>query len=92
MKDFARGAVFEYVEVSATRVVLRDLDVPGKPSITNDAEAVVAFLLDEGKLLPGTTRLFYIDTAGELDELVYDAGGFRSFAPGPRDQHEGGRP
>lgn len=73
------GAAWSFVEVSPTRVVLRDLDLAGHPSITNDAEQVVAKLLDEGTLLPGLTRLFYVDTDGALDELVYDAKGFRMF-------------
>ena len=37
----ALRCAFSWVETSLTRVVLRDLDAPGKMSLTNDVETVV---------------------------------------------------
>lgn len=62
-------------------LVIRDRDTGG-PSITNDAEAVVRFLIARGKLTP-RMRLFYYDTDGQLDELLHDGTKFTGFAPGP---------
>lgn len=71
-------------------------DQPGQPlvikdlgpwdrhaSVTNDAELVVAELAQAGKL-PAGRRLFYIDSEGDKDELLHQAGRFLGFAPGPR--------
>lgn len=70
----------EEEDLLGERVVITDLD--GPVSVTNDAEAVVAQLLEKGTIKPGG-RLFYYDTSGDLDELAYDAGGFTGFRPGP---------
>lgn len=52
-------------------------------SVTNDAEAVVLELQSKGILRD--RRLFYYDSAGQLDELKHDGNGrFVGFAPGPR--------
>jgi hypothetical protein len=48
------------------------------PTITNDAEAVVADVAGE---LNGR-RLFYVDTEGRVDELLVAGGKFAGFAPG----------
>lgn len=71
---------FAWVEASYDRVVLRDLDVPGKMSLTNDAEGVVDLLLAAEALIPGTTRLFYFDSDDEFAEIEYDSTGFLRFA------------
>lgn len=70
---------FSWIERSTTRVVLRDLDVPGKTTLTNDADAVVAQLLEDGLLMPGTTRLYYFDSEDDFAEIEYDARGFVGF-------------
>lgn len=56
-------------------VLLTDLD--GPVSITNDAEAVVAYCLDKA---PGR-RVLYRDTDGQWDELKHDGTQFVGFAP-----------
>ena len=48
------------------------------PTITNDAEAVVADLVRGGKL-PEGRRLFYIDSEGERDEILIKGGRFAGF-------------
>lgn len=56
------------------------------PSVTNGAEEVVQDLNSRGLLAPGR-RLFYYDSEGALDELVFefvdDKAAFRGFRPGP---------
>ncbi len=49
------------------------------PTITNDAEAVVADLVKGGKL-PEGRRLFYIDSEGERDEILIKSGRFAGFS------------
>jgi hypothetical protein len=65
-------------------VVIRDIGHDkGHLSITNDAEYVVKFLIRAG-LLSTTTRLFYYDSEGTLDELCHDGSVFTGFKTGPR--------
>ena len=52
-------------------------------TVTNDAEAVVAFLLEHKALCEGR-RLLYFDSEGNLDEILHDGEKFTGFAPGPR--------
>jgi hypothetical protein len=54
------------------------------PTITNDAEWVVASMLT----IVGKRRLFYVDSDGRLDELLIKNQRFAGFAPGPRDPLE----
>ncbi len=64
-------------------LVIRDLGKPHDffPSVTNDAEGVVAELHLRGRL-PADRRLFYYDSEGRLDEILMDeAGCFLGFAP-----------
>ena len=52
------------------------------PTVTNDAEAVVADLHESGLL--GDKNLYYHDSEGMLDQLLHDgAGTFKGYAPGP---------
>lgn len=75
-----RRALYEVVESTPEKVVIRDIGHDrGRPSVTNDAEAVVAEL---GPKL-GSRRLFYFDSQGDLDELLHVGGVFAGFAPGP---------
>ncbi len=63
-------------------LLIRDLGPwDSHPSVTNDAEAVVAELAASGKL-PEGRRLYYYDSDGELDELLHKDGQFLGFAPG----------
>lgn len=73
--------IYEVVHQDADRVVLRDMDQPGRPSLTNDAEQVVGKLLRDGTIVVGQTRLFYFDSDNQYDELVFSARGFVRFAP-----------
>lgn len=53
------------------------------PSVTNDVVYVVDELRDAGRL-GKKTRLFYLDSQGELDEIVLGPDRrFLRFAPGP---------
>jgi len=72
-------AIFDIAEVTPERVYIVDRcdDVP-VPSITNDAVAVVEFLL---MLYPGR-RIFYLDTQPVWDELVHDGSKFVEFRSG----------
>lgn len=54
----------------------------GTMTVTNDAEAVVEHLADQG-LIDGR-RLFYYDSEDQLDELVHENGRFVRFERGPR--------
>lgn len=90
-------AGYDVVFAATNAVVILDTGHQnGCPSVTNDAEAVVADLASQvsvtgglassfgddagGRL--GARRLFYIDSVGRLDELLHDgAGNFTGFAP-----------
>ena len=76
------GATFDVVEDTEDHVIIRDRNERARPSVTNDAEGVVAYLHRHGL---GTRQLLYYDSDDDLDELVHDgAGHFTGFAPGPR--------
>ncbi|MHC4718175.1 MAG: hypothetical protein ACYS5V_14475 [Planctomycetota bacterium] len=81
---YTSRARFTFVrKVRGEHIVLRDVGPHSRfPTITNDAEAVVADLNAAGLLTPGR-RVFYYDSAGGLDELVVQNGRFYGFAPGP---------
>ena len=51
------------------------------PTITNSAEEVVRELCQRG-MLPDGRRLFYVDSAGHVDEIVHKHGSFMGFRPG----------
>lgn len=69
-------ANFTIVEVTDAFVALVDDDTGA--SVTNDATAVVAYLLSEY----GTERrLIYRDSMGRWDELRHDGKRFVGFAP-----------
>jgi hypothetical protein len=50
----------------------------GTCSVTNDAEAVIDFLLRSGQMQPGQ-RCIYRDSEGNWDEMVHDNGKFVSI-------------
>jgi hypothetical protein len=66
-------------EETPERLVIADVG-HAQMSVTNDAEAVVEYLLRQGTIRPGV-RLLYYDSEGRLDELKFDARGFVGFAP-----------
>ena len=49
-------------------------------SVTNDAEAVVEYLIEVSNEV--NKRIFYIDTDFRIDELGHDGVKFTSFTPG----------
>jgi hypothetical protein len=72
------AANFEVVRSDNSVVVIRDLGPWTKhPTVTNDAEQVVAGL---GSWLNGR-RLLYYDSEGELGELKHEGTRFTGFAP-----------
>ncbi len=76
-------ARFMIVSKTKESTTIRDLGPWDQfPTITNDAESVVEFLVHAGDLEIGQ-RLFYIDSEGAQDEILIDASGsFAGFAPG----------
>ena len=63
-------------------VTIADVGQGATSSVTNDAEAVLLELHNNG-VLKGR-RLFYYDSEGQLDEIKHDGkGNFTGFAPGP---------
>lgn len=58
-------------------VWITDLDLPGRRSVTNDAERVVR----EIYATHGNVRIIYRDTQGDWDELEHIRGVFRRFIP-----------
>ena len=74
-----------YVAGGLIRATIRDLNL-GRMSVTNDAENVVANLRKHGILEDGR-RLFYYDSEGDLDEIVWTTAGDVSFAPWERSRH-----
>ena len=77
---------FNHVDAETTDeiLVIRDADIPGCRSITNDAEAVVEYLHSVGEL-PAGRLLHYYDTDGNKDELQHDGKGkFTGFNFLPR--------
>ncbi len=67
-------AWFATQQSTAHTLVIADVgDHRRAPTVTNDVEAVVRALHDRHAL--GARRLFYYDSAGDLDEIVHDGGG-----------------
>ncbi len=65
-------------------LVIRDVGPWNQhPTVTNDAENVVAELVQKG-MIPEGRKLLCYDSDDQLDELVVKNGQFSGFAPGPR--------
>ncbi|MBE3109350.1 MAG: hypothetical protein IMZ46_02380 [Acidobacteria bacterium] len=78
-----RNANYIIVVAGPDRVVIRDVGPWDRYlSVTNDAENVVRELAGNALLRPGR-RLFYYDSDGQLDEILFKDGQFVGFAPGP---------
>lgn len=58
-------------------ILVTDLCVRGARSVTNDAEKVVADVVQQY----GDKRIFYCDSTTTWDELVHKNGVFDQFAP-----------
>jgi len=73
---------FKIIKETNDYMLIKDLYDEFSPTmtVTNDAENVVKHLYDNKMI--GIKRLFYIDTNGEIDELVHHNGDFRGFKPG----------
>lgn len=76
-------AVYHVVEEDFTgdRVVLRDVGPwDRRPTVTNDADAVVADLLATSRV-NRSGRIYYFDSCGEPNELRHDGTRFIGFGP-----------
>ncbi len=73
-------AKFTVVEITNKYILLEDQSSVYTPSmtITNDAEAVVDDLYEK-RLISPSTRIFYIDTDGRVDELLHKYRAFDGF-------------
>lgn len=74
---------YRIVDHTPEYIVIRDMGGAEFRSVTNDAERVVAELIDGG-ILNGNRRLYYYDSVGSLDEIVVRNGKFVGFQPGKR--------
>lgn len=72
-------ATFEIALQTDTNLILIDLDQGA--SVTNDAEAVIAWLAANLEGGIGKRKVYYRDTDGRFDELKVNAGAFVGFAP-----------
>lgn len=72
-------ATFEVALQTDTHLVLIDLDQGA--SVTNDADAVIAWLDANLEGGIGKRKVYYRDTDGRFDELKVNAGTFAGFAP-----------
>jgi hypothetical protein len=89
-RKFLQGELFMDSEWKACFDVLKETpdfiyikDIGQYRSVTNDAEYVIGKLSEENNL--GNRRVFYIDSDGQIDELLHKADRFTGFKPG----HEG---
>jgi hypothetical protein len=73
---------FEVMEETADYIYIRDIGGNCR-SVTNDAEKVIEKLAAEYDM--GNRRAFYMDTEGQIDELLHRGSRFIGFKPG----HEG---
>lgn len=77
-------ANFKILRQTAEFILIQDVGPWDRyPTVTNDAEDVVARLTTGGKLRTGC-RLFYGDSQGRIDEILHKDGRFLGFAAGPR--------
>lgn len=74
----SRSAKYEVIADTPSLVVLKDVGPWGEfPTVTNDAENVVRTLAPR----LGLRRLVYVDSEGDLAELVVEKGKFAGFRP-----------
>ena len=78
-------AQFEVLKHEAGKYIhIRDIGHNTGRTITNDAEYVIGQLFSEYGITENT-RVFYVDSAGRIDELVHHGRKFTTFKAG----HEG---
>lgn len=75
-------AVFDIEKETPEYVYIKDTGTDNR-SVTNDAEYVLEELSNEYTL--NNRRVFYMDSTGEIDEIVHSMGHFERFKFG----HEG---
>ena len=72
---------FDVILVTDSYVLIEDnANKTQTMSVTNDAENVVEFLIENNILKD--QKLFYVDTDGRVDQLVYENGEFKNFKAG----------
>lgn len=77
-----KHANYEVIEKTETSLIIQDIGPWSVfPTITNDAESVVARLAASGDL--ESRLLYYYDSDGQMDEILHEDGKFIGFAPGP---------
>ena len=84
MDKIARWEVI-HEESNSNILVIRDVGPwESFPTITNSAEEVVKYLM-KAEMLYDNRRLFYYDSDGRKDEIVYEpVSGAIGFRPAPR--------
>lgn len=75
----AQHANFDVLSSGPDHVLIKDLGPwTIHPTVTNDAENVIA-LLNSWGMLKGDIRVFYIDSDKSLSEIVIHQGRFKGF-------------
>lgn len=75
-------AHFEVIKHTNNYILIEDLaNTSGTMTVTNDAEEVISRLIDSG-YVNYSTRVFYIDTEGRVDELEHNGKEFIGFKNG----------
>jgi hypothetical protein len=79
-------AKFKVIEQTDEYILIKDECIKHEcMSITNDAEAVVEYLLKNYSVR--NKKIYYIDTAEQVDELEHNNEKFIGFKPGYEDIH-----
>ena len=76
-------AVFSVIEVKPNFILIKDTGHMDHKTISNDVEWVLSQLAQEYNLQ--YRRIFYIDSAGDIDEIIHNGMAFHGFKHG----HEG---
>jgi len=79
-----RNADFDFVDIADNYILINDIGNHKEVmSITNDPESVLQRLTGAAEDILKGRRLFYIDTNGRVDELLYnESGKFVTYNPG----------
>jgi hypothetical protein len=76
-----RTALYDLICETTEFIYIKDIGFDkGRFSVTNDAEFVVAELHENFNL--GNRRIFYMDSEGNVDELLHRSGVFSGFRAG----------
>jgi hypothetical protein len=79
----AANSLFKILKITDIFIYLKDMGLPARYSVTNDAEWVIATLAALGIL--ENRKVFYMDTDTNIDEILHENGKFKDFSFG----HEG---